>query len=535
MLLLNQMSDNKKPVILVILDGWGFSKKKIGNPIATANKPAIDMLTQQYPMVLLQASGLAVGMTWGESGNSEVGHLNIGAGRIVEQYLSRINRAIKDGSFFTNEALIDAFNHAKTNNSRIHLIGLLTSGTVHSDFSHIAALLELARQQNFSEIFLHLFLDGKDSGLQEAPELLNKLNIETQTNKIGKIATFIGRNFAMDRDDNWELTERAYELLVSATGEKSDDITATIRKHYVSGGNDSNAPAIVAIDSGFTGISNNDSLIFFNFREDSMKQITKPFIEPSFSLFPIKILKNVYICTMTRYLEPTDESLIAHVAFIPPIISNGLAEILENNGKKQLHIAETEKYAHVTYFFNGLRSDKYAGETNIAIKSGKDNVWKPEMKSQKITQKVIEELDNDFYDFFVVNFANPDLLAHSGDFNAVVRGVEAIDSALEHIYKAVIAQKEGIMIVTADHGNAESLVYRSGGEAQSRHDDSPVPFYLVGRKFQIEKTPEKIAQETSEISGILADIAPTILELMGILQPTEMTGKSLLPLLVASN
>ncbi|MDO8676811.1 MAG: 2,3-bisphosphoglycerate-independent phosphoglycerate mutase [Candidatus Azambacteria bacterium] len=524
-------NNKKKPFVLAILDGWGFSKKKVGNPIVNAKTPTIDVLTQQYSMMLLQASGLAVGMTWGESGNSEVGHLNIGAGRIVEQYLSRISRAIKDGSFFTNEALTGAFEHARKNNSPIHLIGLLTSGTAHSDFSHIIALLELARQKDFHEVFLHLFLDGKDSGLQESPELLNKLNAEIQASGVGKIATFIGRNFAMDRDNNWELTKSAYELLVSAVGKTSNGVTVTIQEHYVSGGNDSDMPAIVVKDSGFTGVSDNDSLIFFNFREDSMRQILQPFIEDNFSLFSKKDLKNIYVCTMTKYLE----NPVTHVAFAPPVIANGLAEILDINGKKQLHIAETEKYAHATYFFNGLRLDKYAGEVDIAIESNKDHLSKPEMKSQEIAQKVVEGLGSNIYDLIILNFANADILAHTGDFAAVVKGVEAIDSALGLIYNAAILQKDGTMIVTADHGNAESLVYRGTGEAETRHDDSPVPFYLVGRQFQVDKTPEKIAQETNEISGILGDIAPTVLELMGIPQPEEMAGKSLLSILIPSS
>ena len=528
-------NDKKTPFIFAILDGWGFSKKKIGNPIANANKPIIDMLTQQYPMTFLQASGLAVGMTWGESGNSEVGHLNIGAGRIVEQYLSRINRVIKDGTFFINEALAGAFDHARKNNSHVHLIGLLTSGTAHSNFSHIVALLELAKQKDFSEVYLHLFLDGKDSGLQESPELLNKLNAEIQTSGVGKITTLIGRNFAMDRDNNWELTKNAYELMVSAVGVTSDDVITTIQKHYALGGNDSNMSAIVANNSGFAGISESDSLIFFNFREDSMRQILKPFIEPNFSLLSVKVFKNIYVCTMTKYLEPPAGSLDVHVAFALPTIVNGLAEILEINGKKQLHIAETEKYGHVSYFFNGLRLDKYAGETDVAIESNKDHEREPEMKSREIAQKVIEEIDIGIHDFIVLNFANADMLAHTGNFDAVVKGVEAIDSALGLIYNSAIAQKDGILIVTADHGNAESLVYRGTGEAETRHDDNPVPFYLVGRQYQIDKTPEKIAQETSEISGILGDIAPTILELMGIPQPEEMTGKSLLPMLTTSS
>lgn len=520
------MSDINKPIVLAILDGWGFSKKKVGNPIANANKPTIDMLTQQYPMTLLQASGLAVGMTWGESGNSEVGHLNIGVGRIVEQYLSRINRAIKDGSFYSNQVLAGAFNYARGNNSRVHLVGLLTSGTAHADFSHIIALLELARQKEWQETYLHLFLDGKDSGLQEAPILLTKVQLEISAKGYGKIATLIGRNFAMDRDNNWELTRQAYKLLANAEGETSTDYIKTIQNNYGLGRNDSTMTAIVNADSSFSGINENDAIVFFNFREDSMRQILKPFVEDDFSLFPIKNPKNVYAATMTQYLENTP----AKTAFMPPTVINGLAEVLEANGRKQLHIAETEKYAHVTYFFNGLRTAEQSGEVDIFVESNKNHEQEPAMKSAEIAQKVIEELDKDLHDFIIVNFANADMLAHTGNYEATVKGIEAVDSALGLIVAKVL-EEDGILIVTADHGNAESLVYRGSGEAETRHDDSPVPFYLVGQQYQIAKTPEKIAEETANVSGILGDIAPTILELIGIPQPPEMTGKSLLPLL----
>lgn len=519
----------KKPIVLAILDGWGFSKKKIGNPIANANKPTIDMLTQQYPMTLIQASGLAVGMTWGESGNSEVGHLNIGAGRIVEQYLLRINRAIRDESFFTNPGLAGAFDHARDNNSRVHLIGLLTSGTAHADFSHIIALLELARQKQWSETYLHLFLDGKDSGLQEALILIVKLRNEITGKGYGKITTIIGRNFAMDRDNNWELTRRAYELLVNADGDKSENYLTTIQDGYALGLNDSTMTPIVAADSDFNGIGADDALIFFNFREDSMQQILKPFVEDNFSLFPRKDLKNIYICSMTRHLQTPK----IKIAFMPPVVVNGLTEILEANDRKQLHVAETEKYAHVTYFFGGLRTGELNGEVDIFIESNKGHEKKPEMKSLEIAQRVSDELDKDLYDFIILNFANADIVAHTGNYEATVQGIEALDSALGLVVAKVL-KKDGSIIVTADHGNAESLVYRDSGEAQTKHDDNPVPLYLVAQRYKMAKTPEKIAQETSDVSGILGDIAPTILELMDITQPEEMTGKSLLPMLVSN-
>ena len=288
--------------------------------------------------------------------------------------------------------------------------------------------------------------------------------------------------------------------------------------------------AIVAADSGFEGIKENDAVIFFNFREDSMRQILKPFVEENFSLFPVKNLKNTYIATMTQYLEGTS----AKAAFMPPTVTNSLAEVLEANGKKQLHVAETEKYAHVTYFFNGLRTKESADEIDIFVESNKDHESEPAMKSAEIAQKVVEELDKNLHDFIVLNFANADMLAHTGNLAATVKGIEAVDSALGSIIERVLA-KEGIVIVTADHGNAESLVYRSSGEAETRHDDSPVPFYLVGRQYQIAKTSERMAQETADVSGIPGDVAPTVLELMGLQQPPEMTGKSLLGILTGQN
>ena len=515
----------KKPIVLAILDGWGFGKKEVGNPIKQANTPVMNDIAREYPMTLLQASGPAVGTTWGESGNSEVGHLNIGAGRIVEQYFSRISRSISDKTFFSNSALAGAYEYAKKNRSKVHLIGLLTSGTVHSAFVLIPALLDLAVQNNCPETYLHLFLDGKDSGLQEGAKLLESVKDELQSRNCGKLATIIGRNFAMDRDNNWELTQKTYELLAKGAGEKSSDLPATIKNYYQQGQNDSSMPPVVAEDSGFSGIADNDSLIFFNFREDSMRQILKPFIEPDFSLFPRVDLKNLYVCTMTQYLGL--ENPAATAAFPPPDIKNGLAEVLSALGKNQLHVAETEKYAHITYFFNGLKTKEFNGETDVFIESLKDSENNPAMKSWEIAAKVAEEIKRDFYDFIVLNLANPDTLAHTGNFPATVKGIEAVDKAAGLIKDAVLG-KDGTLIITADHGNAEGMIYKSGGEAETRHESNPIPFYLVARQYQMNKTPETIARETGDISGILADVAPTILELMEIPQPAEMTGKSLL-------
>lgn len=523
------MTRNKIPLVLIILDGWGYSDKKIGNPIAMARTPILDSVRKEYPMALLQASGPAVGITWGEAGNSEVGHINIGAGRIVEQYLSRINRSISDRSFFYNPALLGAFNQARNKNSKVHLIGLLTSGTVHADFSHIPALLELAAESQVSETYLHLFLDGKDSGLQEGLDLITKVNEQIQRIGYGRIATIIGRNFAMDRDNNWELTKEAYDLLTGTVNNATENIFNTIQAFYEEGLIDSKIPPIVTKQSGFNSIGDGDSLIFFNFREDSMRQLVRPFVEPDFPFFATKSLPNIYVCTMTRYLDNPK----INVAFPLPILTNGLAEILSAKSKTQLHIAETEKYAHVTYFFNCLRTEPFDGETDVFIESIKNYEQNPAMKCYEISQKVVEEIKAGRSDFILINYANPDVLAHTGNFDATVKGIEAVDACVGKVKTAVL-DTGGTLIVTADHGNAESMTYRSSGEPETRHDVNPVPFFLVSTLHQVQKDDRLLSQEVRETSGILADIAPTILELMGIQQPEEMTGKSLLPTLVST-
>ncbi|MGD0977031.1 MAG: 2,3-bisphosphoglycerate-independent phosphoglycerate mutase [Minisyncoccia bacterium] len=523
------MADGKKrTMVLAILDGWGYSDRKVGNPIKQANTPTLNQITYEYPLTLLQASGLAVGMAWGECGNSEVGHLNLGAGRIVEQYYSRINRSIKDQTFYTNPALLGAFNYAKEKNSSVHLVGLLTTGTVHAAFNHLLALLYMASQFNPMTTYLHLYLDGRDSGLQEGADMILKLNDEIAKIGAGRIATLIGRDFAMDRDNNWDKTRKATELITKATGEKSDDFLATIQNYYQQGINDSGMPAIVSSQSGFTGLQNNDALIFFNFREDSMRQTLASFADPKFSLFPRKEISGLNIATMTLYLDGLDVS----VAIPPPMIKNGLAEVLSANSLKQMHIAETDKYAHVTYFFNGLQNAAYPGETDIFVESVKNLEAQPEMSSAEIATKVTEALELNVYDFIVLNFANADLLAHTGNYEATVRGVEAVDAALQRII-SVVLKNNFLMVITADHGNAESLIYHKSGEAETKHDDSPVQFILIGSEYRTSKDQSRIDRELSQINGILPDVAPTILELMKIEVPPEMSGQSLMTTLLA--
>ena len=513
-----------RPIVLTILDGWGYSTKKVGNAILNARTPAMDFIQANYPTTLLQASGKAVGMTWGESGNSEVGHLTLGAGRTIFQYLSRINKAIESEEFFNNPALLTAVNHVQKNKSKLHLIGLLTSGSVHAHFTHILALLELAHRNNLSRVKLHLFTDGKDSGLKESVSLLTKLQDYLKNYPNIQLATIIGRDFAMDRNDNWGLTEKTYNLLTQGNGEKINDILKKLQEYYNQNINDGKTPPLLVDSTGI--IENGDALIFFNFREDSMRQIIKSFTDEEVDLFKRKAIDDLIIVGMTQYIEHQNLT----VAFPIQEIKNGLAEILSLNGKTQLHVAETEKYAHVTYFFNTLHNNPFPGETDIFIKSIRKADQEPEMMAVEILEKITEELKRDYYDFILVNFANADLVAHSGSLEKTVRGVETIDSCVGKLKNAVL-EKNGIMIITADHGNAESLTYE-GGEAETRHNLSPVPFHIIVKDYERPRSPEEIQESLSSTNGIITDVAPTILEISGIPKPLEMTGESLFKILI---
>lgn len=482
-----------KPVVLAILDGWGYTSKRGGNPIQEAHKSNLDAIEKTYPMTLLQASGLGVGLAWGNYGNSEVGHLTIGAGRIVQQYATRIDRAIKDGSFAQNPVIVKVLSFP-----RVHIIGLLTAGTVHAQISHVLALLD-AKPKN-TEVFLHFFTDGKDSGLQESAMLLKKIP--------HPIATIIGRNFGMDRDNNWELTEIAYNLIAKAQGEIADNFEQALALQYEQGLSDTKIPPLRS--PAYTGIKEDDAVFFFNFREDSMRQLYQLFL---------KNQRNIY--SMTEYLAESKET----AAFPPPKITNNLAEVISKEKKKQFHIAETLKYAHVTFFFDGLRNEPYENEEQVLIPSTKDIVQKPAMMAPELGARLIEEIEKEKTDLFVINFANADMLAHTGNYEATKQGVEIVDEQIGRIMEAVL-RKDGILIITADHGNAEELIDPITSEAESRHGDSPVPFFLIAKQYQ------NMGSKNVEVSGVLADIAPTILELMEIEKPIEMTGVSLLPALL---
>ena len=509
-----------RPIILAILDGWGYSPQTLGNAIKNAKTPVLDEITKNYPSLLLQASGTAVGMTWGESGNSEVGHLTLGAGRIIFQYLTKINEAIKSGSFSRSPVLKELAGHIAKNQSTLHLIGLLTSGSVHAYIDHLFALLDFAKQ-TAEKVKVHLFLDGRDSGLKESIQLIEKVKEVMAKKGIGTLATIIGRDYAMDRNNDWAKTEVTYRLLTEGQGESVGDPVIRIKELHAQGINDPDIPALLCDPEGY--IHENDAICFFNFREDSMRQLIKAFIQPESGTFSHSIPNNLYIASMTQYVE--SESL--HVLFPPPDVPNSLPELVSKSGMNQLHIAETEKYAHVTYFFNGLKNKPLQGETDVFIDSLHNILEHPEMKADEIAEKVIQELQRGYYGFYVLNFANGDMLSHLGNLEIATKGIEAVDIAIGQIQNAIL-QAEGILIITSDHGNAESLIYKGTGEKETKHNDNPVPFYLIAKEFMRERSEEDIAKNYTQAQGILADVAPTVLELIGVQKPEEMTGSSLL-------
>lgn len=550
------------PIVLAILDGWGISSSIENNAIAQAKIPNLKELEKNYPTCSLQASGIAVGLPWDEGGNSEVGHISIGSGRVVYQYLPRISLEIKNKKFFKNQALVKALIHVKKNNSTLHLMGLISSGTVHSYLEHIYGLLELARQSYIKKVCLHIFTDGRDAPLKEGKKIVANLQ-EKLKNPNWKIATLIGRFFAMDRNKNWDRTEKTYNLLTQGQGEKTQNPVKKIKEFYNQDITDTYMKPIVVVDSpphqkfGSGGknqkpvglIKENDGVIFFNFREDSARQLTKAFVLKDFDKFPRQWLKNLYFCTMTEY----EKGLPVKVAYPPIEIKNHLTEVLSQHNKKVLKIAETEKYAHVSCFFNGGKEKPYPGETRQLIPSkvvvGYDQA--PEMQADRVTEAIIQGVRNSpptfseektqnkleksqkkvggKYDLIVANYANTDMVGHTGNLAAAIKAVEFLDKSMKFLID--LAEKgECILIIISDHGNAEEMVNPQTGELITEHTNNPVPFYLVGKEFRRSK-PSSMGIHEGKPQGILCDIAPTILELMKIPQPPEMTGQSLLSVL----
>lgn len=518
-------NNNLRPVVLVILDGWGLSENEKGNAIIKAQLPTIEKLNKFYPHIALQASGISVGLPWGEPGNSEVGHITLGTGQTIYQNMPRITMAIQDGEFFKNSAFLEAINHCKKNNSALHLMGLVGKGGIHSIIDHLYGLLELARDRKFEKVFLHLFTDGRDSppasGIESLKELQKKLDIY----KVGSIATISGRYYAMDRNNNWDRVKLAYDAIASGIGERITDPVDYLNKSYKQEIFDEYVKPAVVIENGkpLATVNDNDSIIFFNFREDRARQITKAFALPDFNKFSKKSIKNLLFVAMVQY----EADLPVSIAFPVIEVSNCLGNILSKNKLAQLRIAETEKFAHVTYFFNGGKETSFPKEDRVIIPS--KDVAKfdeaPEMSAKEITDKVIEFVRKEKYDFILVNYANADIIGHTGNEPAVIKAVETVDDCLEKLIKEVIL-KNGCLLITADHGNAEEMISLKTGEENTEHSTNPVPLWFVTNDNHLDNT-EK-SPYSFEISGLLSDIAPTILELLNIEKPAEMSGESLL-------
>ena len=521
-----------KPIVLVILDGYGRGPENAANAIFKAKKPNIDYIEKNFGVTNLQASGIAVGLPWGEEGNSEVGHLNLGGGRIVYQYLPRITLSIRDGSFFKNPELLDTAEHVKKNNSSFHIIGLIGSGNTHSYIDHLYAILDFAKKEGLKNVFIHAFTDGRDSPLKNSLQFYKKIENKLEKDyPFAKIVDLIGRRFALDRDNNWDRTQKTYNLITKGQGEIYDDISSAISSDYDKNLTDESIEPKVILHPSLKSegqVKNGDAVFFLNFREDGARQLTKAFVLEDFKEFERKKIDNLYFLTMTRY----DSDLPIHVLFEQLKIDNSLTKLISDAGKLQIHIAETEKYAHVTYFFNGGVESSFKGEERLLVPSKNDNNFaqNPAMSAYEITEKVIESIESKKYDFIVVNYPNPDMMGHIGDFEAIIKTIEIIDEKIGQIMESIL-KINGILIITADHGNADEKINLLTGAPITEHSNNPVPLYLIGNDFKREKSQEDIEISKLEVEGILADVAPTILELMELPQPPEMTGKSLLKII----
>ena len=507
----------KKPTVLLILDGYGERKEKEGNAIALAKTPVMDRLKKEFPYVEGQASGLFVGLPDGQMGNSEVGHMNMGAGRIVYQELTRITKSIQDGDFFENKALKAAVEHCKKEDSALHFMGLVSSGGVHSHIEHIYGLLELAKRAGLKKVYLHAFLDGRDTPPDSGKSFLLAVEKKMHELGVGEIATISGRYYAMDRDKNYDRVEKAYRAMVDGTGEKASSVEEAIDASYAKKVYDEFVlPTVIEKDGAVHTVSDGDAMIFFNFRPDRAREICHAFCDDDFSFFERGARKNIFFVCFTDY-DPTIPN--KHVAFEKEEIHNTLGEVVSNLGKNQLRIAETEKYAHVTFFFNGGKEEPYENEDRILVPSPKEVPTydlKPEMSCYTVTEKLTEAIHSGKYDLVVANFANPDMVGHTGVLPAAIKAIEVVDECMGKVVDAVESM-HGNLFILADHGNADVMIDEKTGEPYTAHTTNPVPFILVSEEKH------KLRE-----GGCLADVAPTLLELMGIPQPKEMTGKSLL-------
>lgn len=521
-----------RPLVLAILDGWGINAEIEGNAIANAKAPNYGQLKGNYPCIALQASGISVGLAWGESGNSEVGHMTIGTGMILYQNLPRINLAIQNGTFFSNEILIAALDQARRKGSAVQLIGLVSNGGVHSHIDHLFALLEMAVNRGVSKIFVHAITDGRDTSPKQGVEFIKALQEKMIALGVGKIASVSGRNWPMDRNQNWDRVQKGYEAMTGVSKSAAKDPLEVVRLSYQKNVGDEFIEPVTIVDEQekpVGPIQEGDSVIFFNFREDRARQLTKAFTLGDFTGFPRQsLIKNLDFVTMVEY----EQGLPVKVAFPPQKITSCLAKIISENGKTQFHIAETEKYAHVTYFFNGGKEEAYPGEYRILVPSPQVASYdlSPEMNAAAVTEKIIAGLQSQKYDFILVNYANADMVGHTGNFEAAVKSIEALDHCLGELITATLAQN-GALLITSDHGNAESMLDPKTGEIITEHSSNPVPCFLVKPDNKKERTESQIMRHQSMVDGMLVDLAPTVLELMGISPSEDMVGNSLLHVL----
>lgn len=503
---------SKRPVALIIMDGYGINPSDYGNAIAAAKKPNLDKYFAECPHTIIGASGLDVGLPDGQMGNSEVGHTNIGAGRIVYQMLVKISKDIKDGEFFKNKALVTAMENCKAKESALHLMGLLSPGGVHSHMEHMYGLLEMAKQHSVDKVYVHAFLDGRDVPPSSAAEFMEEAVAEMKKIGKGKVATISGRYYAMDRDNAWDRVEKAYDALVMGEGVQETDPVQAIKNSYANGVTDEFMLPTVIDKDGM--IKENDSVVFFNFRPDRARQITRAFVDPEFKGFERKkgYFPVTFVC-MAQY-DATMPNVL--VAYPPEQLTMTFGEYMAKCGKTQLRIAETQKYAHVTFFFNGGEEKQFEGEDRILVKSPDVPTFdlKPEMSAYEVTDKVVEAIESDKYDTIILNYANCDMVGHTGIFDAAKAAVEAVDTCVGRMVDAILA-KGGVALISADHGNADKML-EADGSPFTAHTTNPVPLIVVGYDCKLKE------------GGVLADLCPTMLEIMELPQPKEMTGKSLI-------
>ncbi|MCI9245770.1 MAG: 2,3-bisphosphoglycerate-independent phosphoglycerate mutase [Clostridia bacterium] len=506
----------RKPMMLMILDGFGINEIEKANAVKLANTPNIDNLMKTWPTTEIHTSGLEVGLPDGQMGNSEVGHTNIGAGRVVYQDLTRITKSIEDGDFFSVKEITEAIENCQRNHSKLHIIGLLSDGGVHSHIRHLVALLEAAKRKDFEDVYVHCFLDGRDTPPASGEGYIAQLEEKMREKEVGKIASISGRFYSMDRDKRWDRVEKAYNALVKGEGEKATSAISAIESSYQQEVFDEFVlPTVICNNSNepLATIQDNDSVIFFNYRPDRAREITRSLVDPEFEGFETKPLNLYYVC-FTQYDETIPN---VHIAFKPESLKNTFGEYVSNQGLTQLRIAETEKYAHVTFFFNGGEEKQYPGEDRILVPSPKVQTYdmQPEMSAVEVTDKVVEAIRSDKYDCIILNYANPDMVGHTGNLEAAIKAIETIDECVARVV-AAIEEKNGMIIMTADHGNAEQMIDYKTGEPHTAHTTNIVPLVLIG----VEGVQLK--------SGKLADLAPTMLELMGLQKPEEMTGESII-------